>query len=168
MKGSSYSVVKAAVVAALKARPALSQVAVSYQAPVQATDAQGPAGGHEAIWLDDAEGDQNNVIIKGLPLTLDESYTLRLVVQVLARSSEGTQQVADARVDDLLGEIVHAFASNPTFGVEPADAGAGATFDHLQITRAGFRRVTGFLQGSSGHGARAELDLQVEARISFI
>lgn len=155
--GSSYSTAKAAIVSKLDARSGLDGVNVLYQAPEQASDVGGESG--DAIWLDDAEGDYDNVVICGLPLRLEELYTLKLVAQSLRPSRDGTQLVADQRVDALLYEILDELATDPTFGI--------TSFNYFQITRGAFTRVTGVLPNGAGHGSRAELQLNVECRHVF-
>lgn len=155
--GSSYSTAKAAIVQKLGRRGGLANVEIHYQAPVQASDAGGESG--DAIWLDDAVGDYENVVICGLPLRLEEIYALTLVIQVLRPSTDGTQQVADERVDAILYEVLSQLATDPTFGV--------TAFNYFQITRGAFTRTTGFLPTGGGHGARCELDLNVECRHTF-
>jgi hypothetical protein len=157
--GSTYAALKAAIVDRLRARPALSAVTVSYRAPETASEVQGESGSRELIHLDDAEGDHSNVILGGLPLVLDESYSLKLVVQVLRPTGE--QLEADERVDELLFEVLSELANDPTFGVDAPE------FEHVQVTYSSFIRTTGFLQNASGHAAGAELELAVEARLSF-
>jgi hypothetical protein len=159
-KGSTYSALKAAIVDRLRARPGLSAVTVSYRAPLTTSEVQGESGSRELIHLDDAEdGDHSNVIFGGLPLVLDESYSLLLKVQVLRPGEE--QRVADERVDELLFEVLSELANDPTFGVDAPE------FEHVQVTYSSFTRTTGFLQNASGHAAGAELELAVEARLSF-
>lgn len=155
--GSSYSTAKAAIVSKLNARAGLSGVAISYQAPLVSSDLGGESG--DAIWLDNATGGYDNVVICGLPLRLEELYDLRVVIQSLRPSTTGTQQVADERVDELLYEIFDELADDPTFGV--------TTFNYFHITRGSFARITGFLPTGAGHGARCELDLNVECRHTF-
>lgn len=157
--GSSYSTVKAAIASRLAARGGLSAVSVSYQAPKDAYNVAGPTGVQDAIWLDGADGDYDNVVVCGLPLRLEERYDLLLVVQSLRAHSLGTQQSADTRVDELLFEVLDELATDPTFGV--------TGFDYLQVTRGRFRRWTGFLPNGAGHGAGAELRLEVECRHAF-
>jgi hypothetical protein len=159
--GSTYSTLKTAIYDKLKARPALSAVAVNYRAPEKATEVQGESGSREAIFLDDAEGEHDNVVFGGLPLRLEETYSLKLVIQVLRKGDSSEQQDADRRVDELLYEVLHELASDPTFGIDD-DA-----FDYLQVTYSDWKRTTGFLDTSGGHAAGCELDLQVEARLSF-
>lgn len=155
--GSSYSTAKAAIVTKLTARGGLSGVSIKYQAPEKTADVGGESG--DAIWVDDAEGDYENVVICGLPLRLEEVYSLKLVIQSLRPSTTGTQQVADARVDALLFEVLTELATDPTFGV--------TAFNYFQITRGAFTRTTGFLPTGAGHGSRCELDLNVECRHVF-
>lgn len=161
--GSSYSTLKSTIVTQLKARAGLSAVSVSYQAPLQATDISGPVGNFEAIWLDDAEsGEHQNVVICSLPLSLEEVYSIKVVVQVLRPTSTGTQEEADTRVDELLYEVLYELAHDPTWGL------SGTTpFNYLHTTLTTFERKTGFLPTGTGHGASWEANLQVQSRISF-
>lgn len=160
--GSSYSSVKWAIYQQLSARAGLQGVAVSYQAPIQAQDVQDSTGSAESIFLDDGDGEHENVVICSLPLQLEELYTIRVVVQVLRPSSLGTQREADLRVDTLLYEVLHELASDPTWGLSNT-----GNFVYLHTTRSTFRRVTGFLPSGAGHGARCELALRVESRLRF-
>lgn len=161
--GSSYATLKAAIVAQLQARAGLTGVSVSYQAPLQATDISGPVGSFEAIWLDDTEaGEHQNVVICSLPLQLEEVYAIRVVIQVLRPTSTGTQRQADERVDQLLYEVLHELANDPTWGLSGT-----SPFNYLHTTWSTFERKTGFLPNGAGHGASWEANLQVNSRISF-
>lgn len=160
--GSSYSTLKWAIFQQLQARAGLQGVAVSYQAPVQAQDVQDSTGSSEAIWLDDADGEHENVVICSLPLQIEELYSIALVVQVLRPSSLGDQRAADLRVDELLFEVLSELATDPTWGLSNT-----GNFVYLHTTRTAFRRVTGFLPNGAGHGARAELALRVDSRLRF-
>lgn len=165
--GSSYAAVKRALRDRLQERPGLLGVAVEYQAPVQAADNRGSAGQYEKIFLDDVDdGELNNVVVCALPLRLDESYHLTVVVEVIRPSTLGTQEAADERVDQLLYEIVHEIASNPTLDIDP-NPGPHSHFDFLNVTRGRFVRDTGFIAGTNGHGARCVLDVEVSCRLSF-
>ncbi len=159
--GSTYSAVKAQLVAKLLARPALSGVAVTYRPPEKAAEVEGQSGSGETIWLDDAEGDNEVVIFGGLPLHFDESYALVVKIQVLRpeTGTAGEQQAADTRADELLYEVLKELASDPSLGV--------AGFDHVQVIPASWVRTTGHLGTSGGHAASIDLSLQVEARIGF-
>lgn len=162
MLGSSYATLKNAIVTQLQARPGLVGVAVNYQAPVQAEDIQASTGTSEAIWLDDADGDIGNTVICGLPLQLEDEYNIMVVIQVLRPESAGTQYAADLRCDELVGEFLHELAHDPTWGLN-----ASGQFVHLRTTQGPYRRITGFLPGGAGHGARFEMNLIVQSRLSF-
>lgn len=166
--GSSYATVKRALRDRLQERSGLVGVAVEYQAPVQAADNRGSAGQYEKIFLDDVEdGELNNVVMCSVPLRLDESYHLSVVIEVIRPSSLGTQEAADERVDQLLFEIVHELASDPTLGIS-LNPGLHSHFDFLNVTRGRFVRDTGFIAGTGGgHGARCVLDVEVSCRLSF-
>lgn len=155
--GSSYYTVKTAIIEALQGRPGLAEVSVLYQVPERPQDLAGPSGIADVIFLHDAEGSYENVVACGLPLKLDESYNLVLVIECIRTDTDGTQSIVDQRVDELLGEVLGELANNPTFGV--------TEFDFCRITRGSFRRTAGQL--GSGHGARCEFDLEINARLSF-
>lgn len=158
--GSSYSTVKAAIYARLSSRPRLQGVALDLHPPVDALKLTGPNGSGEAVWLADAEGDYENVVICGPGrLDLDETFTLTIVLQALAKNSSDTQLVTDQRVDELLGEVLTAMAEDPTWGV--------TEFVYCQSTYGQVRRFAGPLGDRPTFPSRAELDLVVEARISF-
>lgn len=160
--GSSYAALKRAITTQLKARSALSAVSVSYQAPLQAKDVLDASGSGTAIWLEDSEGAHENVVICSLPLQLEERYALGLIIQVVFDSSDGTQEAADERCDELLYEVLAELANDPTFGLSTGDP-----YNYLHVTRSTWRRGGGFLPSGAGHGAWIRLLLDVEARIHF-
>lgn len=160
--GSSYAALKRAIIDRLQARSALSAVSVSYQAPIQASDVLDSKGNGEAIWLDEAEGEHQNVVICSLPLHLEEVYALVCVIQVVQDHSEGTQQAADERCDELLFEVLSELANDPTFGLSTGDP-----FNYLHVTRSTWQRRTGFMPSGAGHGSTIRLMLEVNARIHF-
>lgn len=160
--GSSYSSVKAAIVASLAERPGLATVNVSYSAPRQREDVQDSTGSGDTIFLDEAEGSYENLVFGGPGLWLDEAYSLNLVIQSLQADSESAQADVDRRVDEMVWEVLDEMAVNATFGCDIDAAG----LVHLIIARGNFRRVTGPLS-PSGYGARLELTLSVDARIRF-
>lgn len=160
--GSSYAALKRAIIAALQARSALTGVSVSYQAPIQASDVLDSSGSGEAIWLDDAEGEHQNVVICSLPLQLEEVYALVLVIQVVKDQSDGTQEAADERCDELLYEVLTELTNDPTFGLSTGDP-----YNYLHVTRSTWQRRTGFMPSGAGHGAAIRLMLEVNARIHF-
>lgn len=160
---SAYSLTKSALVTRLDARPGVQGVAVSYQAPVSATDVEG-RGALEAIFCDDAEGDFDNRVLCAGDLRFDETLTIQLVIQVARPTSLGTQQAADRRVEELLYEVHDELAGQNDWDL--AELGLDV-FDYFQVTPGAHRFVTGFLPSGEGHASRCELGLLVEARRSF-
>jgi hypothetical protein len=158
--GSTYAAVKAALFENLRARPALSAVSVGYRPPETGVELQGESGSNEAIWLSDApDGSHSNMVFGGLPLMLEEQYDLMLTVQVVRK--DGEQYEADARVDELLYEVLSELTHDPTFGV------AASNFERLCVSYSTFTRAGFYLNNGSGHVATAVLELAVEARLSF-
>lgn len=163
--GSTLYAVKAALVTQLALRAGLSGVSISHQAPTKATDLKTTTGDFDAIWLGDADDDTNVVVFSGLPLRLDESYELDLIVQVLRPTTEGTQAVCDARASSLLGEVFGLLASNPTLGL--ADGSGSPDFPRCEVVPTGWRNITGPLPAGVGFGSRFEVRLGVEGRLSL-
>lgn len=158
--GSSYGTVKAAIVDTLAARPGLSEVAVSYAPPAKPLEVRGPTGRGDAIWITDAAGDNDNVVLGAPGLWVDETYDLTVVLQSLPVDSDEDQRVTDRRVDEMLYELLWQTATDPHWGL-------AGTFVHLRITRGGWRRLVGPLEGTAVFPSRCEFDLAVEARLRF-
>jgi hypothetical protein len=157
--GSSYATAKAAILAQLKARTGLSDVEVSGEPPVDALKVTGPFGNGQAIWLADAEGEYDNEVFCGAGrLDLDENYRLTVVIQALPVAGD-SQADTDLRVDYMLGEVLAEMAADPTWGL--------TEFQQFETTRAAFRRFVGPIGERNLRPARCELDLEVNARISF-
>lgn len=164
--GSAYSLIKSALVFALEGRIELADVAVSYEAPVRPMDVVGPTGVHEAIWLDDAEGTFDVTIFTAGNLVFDEVLTVNLVIQVLKRTSDGGQQAADERAQELLYEVLAEISQQKTWDFEDLDL---SQFDRLDFNPVSQAWSTGFLEGTTdGHGAACRLGIQVRARRSFV
>lgn len=160
MNGSTYSTVKAAIVTALGEVAALADVDISPAPPADASKVKGTSGTGKAIWIADADGDYDNVVLCGTGrLDLEETYDLTIVIQALALDSDDTQLITDQRVDGMLGEILTVMANDPTWGI--------TAFVYCQTTRGGFRRFAGPVTNTGSYPSRCELDLTVEARISF-
>lgn len=157
--GSSYATVKNALATLLAARTGLNGVAVSSQAPLQASDLTGSGGAKDSIWIDDTEGEYSDECFRALPLAFDETYGLKVVIQSLKDSDAGTQYQADLRVDQMLYEVLAQIANDATLGVH--------SFNYLYVLPSAFRRVTGFLPTGAGHGSRCELTVEVKCRHTF-
>jgi hypothetical protein len=167
--GSSYATAKRAFLDLLRSRPALGEVAIRYEAPLDPVAVVGPTGKHECIFYTDDEADegvQENVVICGLPLQVDETYRLPLVVQVVVpETTDGvtsTQEDADRRVDEILGEVFGAMTNFPAMA-----PGVDEPFPYMHMTRANFVRRTGVVGDAEGHGSSCLARLEVEARIAL-
>lgn len=157
--GSSYATAKAAIVAQLDARSGLDDVTVMGEPPVDALKVTGPSGNGKAIWLADAEGDYDNEVFCGAGrLDLDENYRLTIVIQALPVAGD-TQATTDLKVDNILGEVLTEMAADPTWGL--------TQFQQFETTRGSFRRFVGPIGERNLRPARCELDLEVNARLSF-
>lgn len=161
--GSAYSVVKAALVTQLAARPGLAAVNVSYQAPIKPEDVRSETGAYELIHMGDAEGEMDAIVFGGSAnLTWDETYTQEVVIQVLQASS--TQQDADDRMEELLYEVVAELANQQAWNFAALDL---SQFANLTLVPISARRETGYLEGQNGHGATCVLGVEVQYRRSF-
>lgn len=160
MDGTTLAAGKTALITALQARPGLAAVNVSRHIPVAAADLRNAAGDFDAVWLGDATGDDNVIILKSLPLEFDESWELDLAIQVLRPTSTGTQDIADARAVAILGEVLGTLATDPTLGL-------GATFLRFEVIPTGWRHIAGSLPKGVGFGSRFELRLHADARLAL-
>lgn len=164
--GSAYSAVKSALVTRLTARAGLAGVKVSYQAPVKVEDIQGEFGAYEMVNFDEADGTFDvNVFCGASNMVFDEDYVQTCIVQVLRPESEGTQEVADQRVQEILYEIHAELADQGEW--DTADLGLD-DFTYIEVTPVSQKWDTGFLPAGAGHGSKCELGLRVQARRSFI
>lgn len=159
---SAYTAAKAAIQTRLQARSGLADVAVGYDKPSDADDVR-TRGSNEAIWFGDAEGSFDDVVLCAGNLRFDETLTVTLVIQVLRPTSTGSQQSADARVDEILYEVAAEFSGQNSWDLADLDLDA---YDYFQISPRGYRRFPGFLS-PEGHADRIELDLLVRSRRSF-
>lgn len=157
--GSTYAAAKAAIVTKLDARNGLDAVTVLGEPPVNALNLTGATGSGQAIWIADAEGDYDNVVLCGNGrLDLDETYALMIVFQALPLDGED-QADTDAKVDTMLYEFLDEMAGDPTWGV--------TAFTQFYTSRGSFRRYVGPVTDRNIRPSRCEFALEVNARISF-
>jgi hypothetical protein len=163
--GTSYSVAKRTLIDALTARPGLAGVTVAYDLPTRGQDIRGDTGSWERISFDEGvdpipvEGSQANVVFCSLPLHLDETYLLPVVIQVVRPEANDTRAI-DERVDELVGEVLEEVATDPTLGL--------LSFSRFEIPRAAATaRWAGYIGEGRGRAAGCRLDLEVECRITF-
>lgn len=165
MYGSTYSTVKQAIITRLADVDGLDRVEILAAPPVNPLDVHGQYGTRQAIWIADAEGDYDNVVLCGAGrLDLEELYDLTVVFQALPLDTDDTQIVCDRRVDEMLGAFLKDMADDATFGVAATD---DLPLVYITISRAGFRRFCGPFPDANQFPSRCELTLHVEARISF-
>lgn len=163
MIGTSLPLTKAATVAGLSARDGLQGVPVSDDGPTRLEDLQAEDGAYEAIWLLTDPSATLAVPVSGIPVTLDESYTLQVVIQVLALQGDDTSQAAaDLRAAELLGEVLGFFAADPSLGIDPPDE--LVVFEAIPSKWAA---DGGWLEQGDQHGARFIVDVAVDARLQL-
>lgn len=127
-------------------RPGLAGVQVRYaQSETELTNAE--------MWFTDASASTEIPVMRGPAQTLkvDESYTVKAIIQVLKNQGEG-QEVADERAVEILEELQQELAENPQ--VTPEIHWASLT---------GWEYKYGALK--SGHGAGFECQIRVRARL---
>lgn len=167
MKGSTIGDVKAALIAVLDARPGLKDVNVSYEGPRFASDVQNDAGLYEAIWLDNGppvipdSGDNVVSIVKGLPLEIDDTYDLTVVVQVIRPTSDVSLADTEARSVELLGEVLGAMSTDPNLGLNPDN------YLRCEVLPRRWDHTSGHLPNPPGFGSRFHLHLRVQARLAL-
>ena len=136
-----------ALVHRLAARPGLAGVQVLYS--VDKAELH-----NEAIWLGDADSTDLTPLVTQCPgpVSVDEAYAVKVVIQVLRTEGEG-QEDADRRAAQLLAELQRELAGTPqTTGlIHQAEL---ASWAHKQLTN-----------NANGHGSRFDVTLAVEATL---
>ncbi len=160
---SAYAAVKAALVTRLRDRLDGS-VTVLDRLPETGEEIQGESGNWEMISFDRAEGDiAVNVFAGPSNLIFDDDLILTCMIQVLMPDSEGTQQAADQRSDELLHEVYAEIADQAAWDF--AALGLDA-FEYVTVVPAGHRHEPSMLS-QEGHAAKVELGIRIRARYSF-
>ncbi|MGH3693239.1 MAG: hypothetical protein ACRDRX_04435 [Pseudonocardiaceae bacterium] len=147
--GSSLVAFKRALVQALKVRPGLSEVQITYDYP----DA-GLTG--LDIWLGHAESDNQIAGLRSGTKKVDEDYTLTVIAQALLTAGEG-QEAADVAASGLLAEVQQQLAETPRI-----------TPEIMWALLAGWTHSSGSYAdgGNTSRGSRFEIRVQVRARLS--
>jgi len=169
--GTTYGLFKKALMDLLHGVSGLADVAVNYDSPKDADDVVGNTGLYEAVFFGDTDpehlretgisGEQDNVVICSVPLTIDEEYEVPLMVQVML-PLEGTQEEADLRVDQIMYHIMKTVASNPHMGIMGPSHPEITVF---YVTKAKFHRKSGLVE--AGRGSGCTLKFQIKARIQY-
>ncbi len=161
---TGFSAIKSALVTQLAARPGLAGVEVAYEMPERANNVAGQSGNYDAVWFEGApEGSFDNTVFRAGGLLIDETYVQDMVIQVLRPLSDGTQQVADERAQQILGEVFAELSAQA--GWDKAGLGL-ANLLRLVVTPASQEWVVGRIGGKPGHLSALVLGLEVEARWS--
>lgn len=159
--GSSLATAKSRLEAVLEARAGLAGVPVTDGGPVSARDLQNDSGAYEAIWFGDSRTVQIEVPHTGLPVELDETYELDVVIQVLKRAEAAdTQAAATARSVALLGEVIGALAADPSLGYTPTVA-----LPILEALPQTWEHKGGWLGKGDEHGSRFVLKVRIFSRL---
>lgn len=165
--GSAYGTVKAAIVTRLRARSGLSDVAIQPAPPTDPVSLMGESGSGKAIWIADAEGSYDAVVMAAPDLRLDETFELVVVCQSLPKDTDDDQLVTDLRVDALVFEVLHQAAQELTVSAPWGIPVDDDPFNYLQITPGTFERYAGPLTNQRPYPSRTEQRLQVESRLVF-
>ena len=149
MTTSSVPTVRAALIAALDARPGLDAVAVTHFW-------QGDANPQEAIYLGNTTLENDWATVRAGRKTRDELYRIQVHIRSLKPNDWGP--TAETRVFALLAEIEDLIANDPAIGLS-------ATFPTLRIiiTEA---VVTPVLLDPGGIGAEAVVTLEARNRLT--
>lgn len=154
--GTVIAAVRARLVTQLAARPGMSDTTVIYNEPEQA--AQLDAG--ETCWLASAAtGDVTQAALKPLPLKTEEEWQQDVVFQVLGRDDSYTQDVAEVRVADLVGELLELLATGPDLGLTVSG------WDRVLVLPSSWAWEAGpfLVGGGTNYGARCVVTLNVIA-----
>lgn len=145
MSGSIIVATKAAIVAVLAARPALSGVQVSYWDDVATAR-------RERLFLGDVdEGDHDPVALRQGRRLREENFTLHLMAEVTGKSNPAANE---ARTLELIREAEEALADDPKLGNLPGLAFAVVEGLTLRTSHS-----------TEGPITRADLRIRVKGRL---
>ena len=144
--GSTLAVFKRELRDALRARPGLANVQIEYSQPE--TELQ-----DDSIWFETADGSTALPVMRAGTKPVDETYQLKVAVQVLRTQGE-SQETADDRCIELFAEVQQCVAENPQLIPE------------IQWAKLeGWNHVVGMLASGGGHGSRFDAQVTVKARL---
>jgi hypothetical protein len=163
-QASAYPVIKQALVARLQARAALANVNVLDHVPVNVDEIRTPTGAMETIFPVGADGTSLDVVFCAGALRFDEEFILDLVVEVHGTDSDSTQPVVDARVNELLYEVLADIADQQNW--DKATLGLDV-FEYVYFTPSTYLWGETRIQQTEVYAANVTLGLGVNARRSF-
>ncbi len=131
-----------------------------YHSPAEAVDMLGEDGSGDAIWWadDDNTASYEITVSKGLPCWIDETASVRLRIQALARDTDADQETCDTRASSMLAMVIALLLDDPTLGITDGDI---QTFHALPVSHDYF----GGLHTPALRAARFELEIQINARL---
>jgi hypothetical protein len=144
---STVPTVRAALVAALAARPALAGVDVGHSHP-------GAAIEPEAVYLGRARGSDEVPVMRAGRKRRQESYTLDVFFDVVADGPTGRE--ASERAWALFGELEDLLADDPSLGQAPPFWAALGDWDEVLF----------FDDARQGFGSLLRAGVQIEARLT--
>lgn len=160
---SSYSIIKSALVDRLGTRGSLTVVNLLKHIPVNTDEIRTPVGTLEVIAMGDATGTFDDVVFCAGGLRFDETFDLTVMIQAQGVDSNATQAAMDARVNELLYEVLAEVADQGTWN---RDHGLDA-FDYVYFTPSTQDWHPGRLQATSVYACAMDLGLRVRARRNF-
>lgn len=155
--GSVLPIVKSALVDLWTVAFSGSATTVMYDPPMELAEV---GAALEFVYFADGSA-TSSVACSGTPVVIDEDASLTAVFEVLGPTSSSTQALVDIRANELLATGVGVVLDDPTCGVALATYRLG----RLTVVPAGWELVTGPVANRSGHAARFEVDLSIEARL---
>lgn len=149
MQGTTMFAFRSALLDALRARPGLAGVQLAYDKPVSELQS-------EAMWWDmEAESDDELPLMEAGTKTVEETYTVAMVLQVLVDDGRD-QQAADLRAAELLAELQQELAAKPQT-IEDINWAQLSGWAYIGKAIAG--------DGGSCRGARFGVVITVKARL---
>lgn len=92
--------------------------AITYGSPTDATQPLTDSGAGVAVWwADDTDAEVEVAVLVGGDKWFDETYTLTLVIQGLAKTTDDDQYDIDVRTAQVLGEAIGVLADDPTAAI---------------------------------------------------
>lgn len=144
--GTTLVKFKKAMVTALKARPGMSDVEVSYGFAEDYI-------AEKAVWFEGARSSDRIATLKAGTKRVEENYNVNLVIQVLCNEGE-TQDEADEHAAAILTEVQQCLAENPQLIPEI-----------LWASLEGWEHKIGSLPKGGGHGSGFNCRIGVRARL---
>ena len=161
----SLAIVAAQLLAELAQRPTLAGVSITAGGPVTQADLQNDNGSYEAIWIASATSESIEPPVMGVPVWLDERYTIDLVIQVLkVREDADTTMEALTRAEVFLHDIIAWLCADPSMGIAQT-----ADIPFIEVLPSGWDSSFGFIDEKrpDEHGAGYVLHLDVHARLTL-